>query len=84
MDPQQENYSSECKCRIPYRCTCDSYENLENLYYAQGSNDKWKKEDLPTDVPENSLMVRTKARLAAQVPMTNRSTPWLSFWLLTP
>ena len=49
MVPEQEDYSRECECRIPYRFTCDSYEKLENLYYAQGSNDKWKKEDMPTD-----------------------------------
>ena len=32
-----------------YRCTCDSYDTLENLYYAQSTNDKWKEEDMPTD-----------------------------------
>ena len=49
MDPEQEDYSPECECRTPYRCTCDSYENLKNLYYARGSNDPWKKEEMPTD-----------------------------------
>ena len=33
----------------PHRCTCDSYENLENLYYARGRNDKWQKESMPTN-----------------------------------
>ena len=34
---------------IPYRCTCDYDKNLENLYYAQSNNDKWKEADMPTN-----------------------------------
>ena len=48
-DPALEDYSAECECRIPYRCTCNSHENVENLYSAQGSNNKWKEEDMTTD-----------------------------------
>ena len=67
MDPEQEDYSPECECRTPYRCTCDSYENLKNLYYARGSNDPWKKEEMPTnginkrqDKGKSNLLVCTR------------------------
>ena len=49
VDPEQEDHSPECKFHIPYGCTCDSYANPENLYYAPVSNDNCKKEDMPTD-----------------------------------
>ena len=49
MDPELEDYEPERKWRITYCCTCESCEDLENLYYAPGSNDRWKKEDMPTN-----------------------------------
>ena len=49
MHLELQDYEPKCQCRILYHFTCDSYHNLENLYDAQSSSDKWKEQDMPTN-----------------------------------